>query len=161
MCIVEDSKDCTEESAKRTNPSRAVAQLMRITARAEGAVMDGWIRIIEDRLDASPATALQKLGSGQMLPMPTESNSTESKSASLKRLRARLKDEHLRRLDAPPARQKLDQVYKRAPIWALRRAQRRPCPNRRSRSSRLEPKVGSEVVRKGLMWRRSQHFQRT
>jgi hypothetical protein len=24
-----------------------------------------------------------------------------------------------------------------------------------------EPKVGSKVVRKGLMWRRSQHFQRT
>jgi hypothetical protein len=35
MCIVDDSKDWTEESAKRTNPSRAVAQLMRITEQAE------------------------------------------------------------------------------------------------------------------------------
>jgi hypothetical protein len=40
--------------------------------------------------------------------MSTESNSTESKLASWKRL----KGERLRRLDAPPARQKLDQVYK-------------------------------------------------
>jgi len=77
---------------------------------AQGAVM---IRI-EDRL-------LQKLGTVQVLPMSTERKSTESELASLRRLRARLKDEHLRhrrtkctRLDAPPARQKEDQVYKGA-----------------------------------------------
>ena len=39
MCIVDDSKDYTEESAKRTNPSRAVAQLMRITERYRWALV--------------------------------------------------------------------------------------------------------------------------
>jgi hypothetical protein len=104
-------------TAARKTDSPAVTQLMRITARAEGAIMDGWMRIIEDRLDASPATALQKLGTGQMLPMSTESNSTESKSASWKMLRARLKDKRLRRLDAPPARGRNWTKCTRAPIY--------------------------------------------
>jgi hypothetical protein len=50
------SPDHAKGTAARETDSPAVTQLMRITARAEGAVMDGWIRIIEDRLDASPAT---------------------------------------------------------------------------------------------------------
>ena len=39
MCIVDDSKDYTEESAKRTNPSWASAQLTRITERYRWALV--------------------------------------------------------------------------------------------------------------------------
>jgi len=55
MCIVDDSKDYIEESAKRTNPSRAVAQLMRITERCRWALV--LMRIKEqarERLKAGP-----------------------------------------------------------------------------------------------------------
>jgi hypothetical protein len=143
----------TKGPAARTKDSPAIALLKRIKAEAEirlQAVRDflNWQRTMHHYSTQDPAVLLAQERKVFKFYWDMAEDQLEA-------------DERLRRLDAPPARQKLDQVYKGVYMGPSSSTPPRPCPSRRSRSSRLEPKVGSEVVRKGLMWRRSQHFQQT